>query len=135
MPTASRRRWKLRTAIASVALPPVMYVVTLDRLMKWLPDPRQTIDPAAPPDEELASWVDSALYQLPWPWRRTCLKRAVVLYYLLGRAGRPATMNIGVRKQADGELEAHAWLTRDEAVVLEPPTSNVVTFQRIAALP
>ena len=41
--------------------------------------------PAAGPvaDTSLAEWVDRVLGMLPPPWRRTCLKRALVLLYLV----------------------------------------------------
>ena len=79
--------------------------------------------------------MDRVLRLLPWPWRRTCLKRSVVLFYLLGRAGRPAQLNIGVRRGPGDPLEAHAWLVRDGAVILEPRSSDVSTFETIALFP
>jgi hypothetical protein len=43
------------------------------------------------------------------PCRADCLRRALVLWWLLRRAGLPGEMRIGVRKR-DGQLEAHAWV-------------------------
>lgn len=43
------------------------------------------------------------------PCRADCLRRSLVLWWLLRRAGFPAELRIGVRKR-DGQLEAHAWV-------------------------
>ena len=43
------------------------------------------------------------------PCRADCLRRSLVLWWLLRRAGLDAELRIGVRKQ-DGQLEAHAWV-------------------------
>ena len=62
---------------------------------------------------ELAQHVDALLLRLPWIWRRTCLRRAVVIATLLRRNGRAPEIVIGVRKGADAALQAHAWLRCD----------------------
>jgi hypothetical protein len=49
---------------------------------------------------------------LPPPWRYTCLRRSVVLYPLIRRAGRPVSLHSGVRKVAAGALAAHAEIAR-----------------------
>jgi hypothetical protein len=50
------------------------------------------------------------------PGRATCLKRALVLSWLLRRRGIASTLRIGVARR-DGVLAAHAWLERDGEVV------------------
>jgi hypothetical protein len=96
---------------------------------------RQREAAAPPPDAMLAEWVDRMLRYAPWPWHTTCLKRAAVLFYLLGKAGRPAMLSIGVRRTTDKALAAHAWLTRGESVILEPVAEDVSAFERIARFP
>ena len=77
--------------------------------------------------ERLAALVDRILYRLPWIWRHTCLRRAAVLASLLRRDGRDAEVVIGVRRAADGRLDAHAWLRCDgEEPYLE--SGDVATF-------
>jgi hypothetical protein len=44
--------------------------------------------------------------------RVTCLKEALVLVWLLRRAGITTTLRIGVARHA-GDLQAHAWLEHD----------------------
>lgn len=46
----------------------------------------------------------------------TCLRQALVLWFLLRRRGMPAELRIGVRKTAEG-LEAHAWVESDGRVL------------------
>ena len=125
---------RLRAAAAMALIPPMLDVVPLTRLARWLgavrsPQSRDLDEPA------LARWVDQRLSDLPRPWRRTCLKRAAVLYYLLRRSGRPVHLHIGVRKGSAGELQAHAWLVRDGVPILEPDQSEHRGFAVIAAFP
>jgi hypothetical protein len=50
--------------------------------------------------------------------RASCVPRAFTVFYLLPNALSPAgRVKIGVRK-VGGSLEAHAWVTLDEAVVI-----------------
>lgn len=50
--------------------------------------------------------------------RATCLTQALALQALLAREGRPAELQIGVAKAADGAFEAHAWLESEGRVVI-----------------
>ena len=70
-------------------------------------------------DSTAARWVDAVLGRLPWPWRRTCLKRSAVLYHLLRREGVLVELRIGVRRGPAGQLGAHAWLTLNNRDYLE----------------
>ncbi len=114
-------RWQLRAAAAAAVIPPLLNLTSFARIASWLgrkpsraPGKLDGLD-----DASLARWVDGLLRRLPGPWRRTCLKRAAVLYHLLRRAGRPVEIWIGVRRDAVGALAAHAWLVRDGAPYLE----------------
>jgi hypothetical protein len=130
----SLRRWKARTLIAALLLPPALLFFTPARLAAWI-GRRRPIRGPAPPDVDFAEWTDRVLNLLPPPWRRTCLRRSVVLYYLVRRAGRSAVLNVGVRRDAAGALEAHAWLTRDGAPLLEPPNTHADSYRVLAAFP
>lgn len=48
----------------------------------------------------------------------TCLTRAVAGELLLHSNGAPVTLTIGVRRTGGGALEAHAWLARNDRVLL-----------------
>jgi hypothetical protein len=88
-----------------------------------------------PDDAELSAYVGAVLRRLPPPWRYTCLRRGVVLFRLLRRAGRPVTLHIGVRRDAGGILSAHAWLMKDGAPYLESDPAHSATFAEIARFP
>lgn len=51
------------------------------------------------------------------PVKATCLKRALVLSWLLGRRGTQTELRMGVARH-DGSLKAHAWLNLDGQVIL-----------------
>lgn len=50
----------------------------------------------------------------------TCLKKALVAFWLLRRHGVATTLCIGVARRG-GELAAHAWLERNGEVILGAP--------------
>jgi hypothetical protein len=86
-------------------------------------------------DASLARWVDRLLRNLPNPWRRTCLKRAAVLYHLLRRAGRPVELWIGVHKSGPAPLGAHAWLVQAGEPYLEAHPEHPHRHTVIARFP
>lgn len=113
------RAWGL-FARAWLALP------AADLCLRWLSFPRverlfapPATLPAIADDEavRLRVWaVDAAARHHLWVM--TCLPRALCLRWLLGRAGIPAELRIGIARQ-DGQLLAHAWVERDGAPVGE----------------
>lgn len=59
-------------------------------------------------------------------WKRTCLKRSLVLYHFLRDIGMPVYICFGVRISASagkpvahGRLEGHAWLLHEGGIFLE----------------
>lgn len=48
----------------------------------------------------------------------TCLTQALVARRLLARSGYRSQLQIGVARGADGEFIAHAWLERDESILI-----------------
>lgn len=128
--------WRVRAALAAVVIPPLVSVTSLARLASRLGRGPGRIGVGDGPDDvSLARWVDGLLRRLPRPWRRTCLKRAAVLYHLLRRAGRPVEMWIGVRRDAAGALVAHAWLMRDGTPYLESASDPRPLHAVIARFP
>ena len=128
--------WRLRAALAAVVIPPLVSVTSFAQLASRLGRAPASVGAGDEPDDaSLARWVDGLLRRLPRPWRRTCLKRAAVLYHLLRRAGRPVEMWIGVRRDAAGTLVAHAWLMRDGTPYLESASDPVPLHAVIARFP
>ena len=58
----------------------------------------------------------------------TCLATALVSQVLLLRHGYEASLRIGVRREDSGAFAAHAWLERDNVVIIGGPLSNVKSF-------
>ncbi len=75
---------------------------------------------AAGLDPKLMHW---ALYGVGrrLPWRSDCLIQALAAKRWLDRAGGAATLKLGVRRDDDGALTAHAWMTIGEAAISGGP--------------
>jgi hypothetical protein len=127
--------WRLRALAACAVLPPLLSVVSFARLAALVGRAAEPGRGGAPDDAVLADYVGHQLSRLPPPWRYTCLRRGIVLYHLLRRAGRPIALHIGVRKNERGVLQAHAWLVKDGAPYLEPGEESHQAFQVIATFP
>jgi hypothetical protein len=125
--------WRTRATAAALLLPPLVHLVSLERLTRWIA--RRGPAPGPVAEASLAEWVDRVLERLPPPWHRTCLKRALVLLYLIRRAGGTAELHVGVRRDDAGALLAHAWLMRGGALHLEPGGSSADRFRVLARFP
>jgi hypothetical protein len=55
----------------------------------------------------------------------SCLTQALAATLLLVRHGHEATLRVGVAKNDDGTLRAHAWLESDGQAILGEPTPGV----------
>lgn len=127
--------WRIRATAAVAIVPPLLYFVSFSRLAGWLGGSADRLPAAGLDDKSLARWVDRLLRNLPGPWKRTCLKRAAVLYHVLRRAGRPVELWIGVHKTGAAALGAHAWLVREGAPYLEPHPEHPQQHTVIARFP
>lgn len=84
---------------------------TTRRLHGRTPDPTRT--------PERITWAVTAVaVRVP---RATCLTQALAATLILVRHGHPATLRVGVAKNDDGSLRAHAWLESDGRTILGEP--------------
>lgn len=68
-------------------------------------------------------------------WRNnSCLAKALVAQTLLDRHGWPTSLHIGVLKDRDGRLRAHAWLETEGVVLIGGPSSALAGFVPILVL-
>ena len=125
----------MRALAACAILPPLVSIVSLARISALAERTPGRSRSAAPDDAALSAYVEQVLRRLPPPWRYTCLRRGVVLYHLLRRAGRPVSLHIGVRKSGGGALQAHAWLVKGGVPYLEPDVEEHRAFSVIATFP
>ena len=78
---------------------------------------------------ELASAIDLLLSADVLMFRPICWKRAAVLHRYLLRNGIPTRIIFGVRNEADGKFDGHAWLEANGQPILErTPPEYVVTY-------
>ncbi|MFA5353975.1 MAG: lasso peptide biosynthesis B2 protein [Thermodesulfovibrionales bacterium] len=82
---------------------------------------------AAPKDRILWS-VNTAKRYLPFA---TCLVTALTCHFLLQRHRHNSSLKIGVRKNGDNILEAHAWIESEGRIV----TGNIAGIENFIPLP
>jgi len=64
----------------------------------------------------------------------TCLTQALATQVLLGRRRQPACLRVGVAKGEDGQLQAHAWVESDGAVIIGGSESELGQYTPLLAL-
>ena len=80
------------------------------RLASWAKRRSRSSPPSSIPPERVGWLVERAARNVLWP--ATCLRRSLVLWALLERAGVATELRLGFRK-TDGVFEAHAWVELD----------------------
>lgn len=113
--------WTLGQAAAllpifALLLRAVRLETLLARLKRCCPAPREFADQGAA--RSVAQLVNAAARHRFF--RAPCLERSLVLWWLLRQRGVGATLQIGVRKEAE-RLEAHAWVELDGVVLNDRP--------------
>ena len=79
--------------------------------------------------EELARTIDLLLSADILVFKPICWKRAAVLHRYLSRNGTKTKIIFGVRNEAGGKFDGHAWLEADGQPILEKdPPNYVVTY-------
>jgi len=125
-----RLRTKIEIVTACAAVPCALELLSADRAFAWLarvPAGGESVNPTL-----LAFHVDRILHRGKWIWRHSCLRRAAVLALLLRRSGHDARVVLGVRRDAAGALEAHAWLACDGRDPFLEPSDSIATFQPLS---
>jgi hypothetical protein len=103
--------------------------------MRWLSVPRllRLLTPKTAPQHadpefaaKVARYTDALQRRGAWIYRPNCLRRSLVLYRLLRRAGINVQICLGVRRadataaqDISGGLEGHAWLVYQDMPFLE----------------
>jgi hypothetical protein len=126
----ARAQHLLEIALACLIVPCLLELLPATRTLALLRRiPARRLWRGAVLSAERVAWlVDRLLRRAPWLWRHTCLRRAAVLMAVLRRDGHPVEVVLGVRRSAQGALEAHAWITRGTAEPwLEP--GPAITFE------
>ena len=125
------RKFFRRSPIERALVLKALVVVPLVRLALWLLPFRivrrmgasrpRAIDRTVPV-EQIVWAVTAVASRVP---RATCLTQALAASVLLPRYGHDATLRVGVAKDDDGRLRAHAWLESGGATILGEPEPGV----------
>jgi len=77
-------------------------------------------DPRAASDASLREDVHRAVARAARhvPWNAVCLPQAMAAKFMLARRGRASTLHLGAARSPTGDIEAHAWLVCDDAIVV-----------------
>lgn len=88
--------------------------------------------PTAGPSAERIAWAVTAVaMRVPGG---SCLTQAIAATLLLVRHGHAATLRLGVAKNDDGSLRAHAWVESDGRTILgDPRTEAFVALPPLAS--
>lgn len=115
--------------------------VGLQRTQSWLT--RNSFGPMVPQTEQTQANVRRAAQMVAvacrrHPLRSNCLPRTIVLWSLLRRRGIDADVRIGVRRDTEGAVKAHAWLEWNGEVINDAadvatqyPPFNTPAFGRV----
>lgn len=122
------RKYFQRSPAERRLLRKALVVVPLIRIALWLlpfrvvhrvirRTARPSVSPAEPA-ERIVRAVSAVSARVP---RATCLTQALAVSLMLLRHGHDATLRIGVAKDDDGRLRAHAWVESGGAAILGEP--------------
>jgi len=90
--------------------------LTLQRYLLKLTNQRSGSPGDKRPSTERIAWaIRTASMYIP---KATCLPQALAGQFLLIQNAYPADLQIGVTKNNDGKLEAHAWVTSKNDVIV-----------------
>lgn len=66
------------------------------------------------------------------PWRSSCLVRALAAQNWLERSGIKSDLRIGVKIEDEHGLDAHAWLTHGDVLVIGGPVDGYQMLSAVA---
>jgi hypothetical protein len=104
---------------------------TIRQVTRWLRRTSRYVPPrrSRPPLSRLAWAIDASTAHLPGEWN--CLPRALVAHTLCERWDYDATMQIGVAQSDEDDIDAHAWVEHDGAIVV----GEIPDLERYSLLP
>jgi len=102
---------------------------SLPRALQIVAGNQNKTSPDGKSQDELARAIDLLLSADVLMFKPICWKRAAVLHRYLSRNGIPTRIIFGVRNEAGGVFDGHAWLEADGQPILEKtPPQYVVTY-------
>lgn len=128
----SRELWLLfRLTLAAAVLPLLVRFLSLPRLVRAF-DPGPVPEAYPPIDPQpIVDLTDGLLRREIAMFRTNCVKRSLLLFYFLGKAGYPTVIFFGISRQGD-DLAGHCWLEHRGEPVAEgddPKEAFEITFR------
>ena len=134
-----------RIFLLATVLPVMLRLISLPKLMNVLtpqgPKPHTDMDRERLKDK-IVKFTDYVLGHDFWIYRRTCLKRSLVLYHFLRRFDINVHVCFGVRynenvpdKEEGKKLEGHAWLLYKGNIFLEKKVDITRTYRVTYSFP
>ena len=119
-------------------LPAMLRLLSIPMLMRML-TPRPTISFRNPVTDEvrdkIVKYTDYIQGRNFWMFKSTCLRRSLVLYHVLRKAGIDVQICFGVRYKGESlgeesprDLEGHAWLLYKGEIFLERNVAMAKTY-------
>lgn len=129
IPALSAGEWAdVMTAIGELA----RARLARDRAMPTLAAPVDPLPPADPDQHRSCVRVGRALARGARivPWQATCLVQAIAARHWLDRLGIPSAVSIGVRKDGERAIAAHAWVKAGGIIVVGGDVSGYAALAR-----
>lgn len=122
--------WLLRCLLIVAIMRIALSLLPYRRIGRWIPAPAGA--PANDDDVYRVAWGVAAVAKLiP---HASCLTQALAGQYLLAKAGHPATIQIGVAREKDGRVSAHAWLLHGDRIVLGGTSQKISSYTPLTDL-
>ncbi len=122
----SRKILLCQAVVLQVAVRGALTLFPFRRVVRWFSGP-QVAGEASRNEQDITWAVQAAAARIPGT---TCLTNALVARFLLTHNGIETRLHIGVAKDS-GRLDAHAWLTVADRVVI----GEVDKMERFTLLP
>jgi len=111
--------------IRSSVLPDLSHAASLARLLRWYTPRAISAEWAALGPQEIIAVVERHLSTCHRMRGRRCLRRGLLVFYFLHRAGYPAVLHLGAFHRPQGCALAHCWNSLGE-LVDDPPRDPIV---------
>ena len=95
-----------------------LWILPFQTLRRLLDSLSQTSLRQTPNSNAIKRIVDGVQVGSRYVPKATCLTQALAAQVMLSRRGYPATLRLGVIKDEQGHLEAHAWVESEGQIII-----------------
>lgn len=106
----------LQIIILIFILPVFLSIFKLQTVLKWI-TPKKI--KKTNNSDKIIKFVKYIFSKNIFFFKQTCLIRSMVLYHFLSREQNDLKINFGIRKNNNGVMEGHCWLTKSNELYLE----------------